>query len=186
MSMLFSCSLYYLSFFPLWLAVLFVDLKSYIENEYGRLTEIVSMICILTFGIISLIILIIVMRTNGKEGSMRQELKSVREEKAITAEYLLSYVLPLFAFDFSVWNEVVLFLIFFLTFGFLCIRHHYFSVNIILEIANYRFYKCELLNEDDIVTECIVISRRNLMGYISENIYVRALNNEYFLDMNIN
>lgn len=41
----------------------------------------------------------------------------------ITAEYLLSYILPLFAFDFTKWDEVVKFLIFFLTFSYLCIRH---------------------------------------------------------------
>lgn len=58
------------------------------------------------------------------------------------AEYLLSYILPLFAFDFTVWNGVVLFLIFFTILGFLCIKHNYFSVNIILEMAEFRFYNC--------------------------------------------
>mgnify|MGYP000320977530 FL=1 len=60
----------------------------------------------------------------------------------ITAEYLLSYILPLFAFDFTKWDEVVKFLIFFLTFGYLCIKHNSFSVNIVLELLGYKMYDC--------------------------------------------
>lgn len=101
----------------------------------------------------------------------------------MTAEYLLSYILPLFAFDFTVWNGVVLFLIFFTTLGFLCIKHNYFSVNIILEIAEFRFYNCILKNEDGIESEQIIISRRRLTGCIGEELYLKALNNEYKLDI---
>lgn len=120
----------------------------------------------------------------GRAGRSEYNLKSVKEEKTITAEYLLSYILPLFAFDFTLWNEVVLFLIFFITFGFLCIRHNYFSVNIILELANFRFYQCELENEDGVVIEKRIISHRKLNGFKGENILVKSLNNEYMLDGN--
>lgn len=183
MSKLFSFSLYYISFAPLWISVLFIDVKSCIENRTDLWTEKISIGCILIFALICLIILMVELCTKDKEGTIPQKLKKANEEKTITAEYLLSYILPLFAFDFTVWNEVLLFLIFFATLGFLCIRHNYFSVNIVLELANFRFYTCTLKNEDGVETEQSVISHRKLTGYIGDVIYLKSLNNEYKLDI---
>ena len=107
----------------------------------------------------------------------------VKEEKTIATEYLLSYILPLFAFDFTLWNEVILFLIFFLTIGFLCINHNHFSVNIILELLRYKFYICTLKNDDGLEIEHAIISRRDLTGNVNEEIYLKSLNDEYKLDV---
>ena len=112
-----------------------------------------------------------------------QTLKRVKEEKTITAEYLLSYILPLFAFDFTLWSDVILFLIFFFSHGFLCIKHNHFSVNIVLELMGFGFYICVFKNEDGIEMEQLIISRRRLMGCIGEAIYLKPLNNEYRLDI---
>lgn len=121
--------------------------------------------------------------TNSKGGAFPQKLLVAKEEKTISAEYLLSYILPLFAFDFTQWSQVVLFLIFFITLGFLCIKHNYFSVNIILELVNFKFYKCTLENEDEKKTEQIVLSHRKLNGCIGDTIYLKSLNNECKLDI---
>lgn len=183
MSKLFSFSLYYISFAPLWLSILFIDIKSYVENSNNLWTEKISIVCIIICTLICLIVLSIELRSNGKESTIPEILKQAKEEKTITAEYLLSYILPLFAFDFTAWNGVVLFLIFFITLGFLCIKHNYFSVNIVLEIAKFRFYNCILKNEDGIETEQIIISRRRLTGCIGEELYLKFLNNEYKFDI---
>ena len=183
MSKLFSFSLYFISFAPLWLSVLFIDLKSCIENNPNLWTEKISIGCILIVTLICLFILRIELCTSGKEGTVSQTLKRAKEEKTITAEYLLSYILPLFAFDFTIWNEVILFLIFFITLGFLCIRHNYFSANVILELANFRFYTCIFQNEDDVEIEQTIISQIKLTGYIGETVYLKSLNNEYKLDV---
>ena len=45
-------------------------------------------------------------------------------------------------------------------------KTNYFSVNIILEMAEFRFYNCILKNEDGIESEHIIISRRRLTGCI--------------------
>ena len=73
---------------------------------------------------------------NKKETINREEyiLVSASDEKFITAEFLMTYVLPLFAFDFTKWDGVVLFLFFFLIFGVLVHRHKYFCTNIYLEL----------------------------------------------------
>ena len=106
-----------------------------------------------------------------------------KEEKTITAEYLLSYILPLFAFDFTVWDEVILFLVFFSVFAFLSIRHNHFSVNILLELMHYRFYSCKLENEDGISISKIVICQDILSARIGGIISARSINNEYFVKL---
>ena len=110
-------------------------------------------------------------------------IKSVLEDKTITTEYLLSYILPLFAFDFTQWSQVVLFLIFFITLGYLCIRHNYFSVNMVLELLNYKIYSCGLENEDGVSVEYKVISHRTLNPCIGESIFLKSINNETKFDI---
>lgn len=187
MSKIFSLSLYHISFAPLWISILFIDIKSCIENTSNLWTEYISIVCILFSCFIALIVSLVSlvkMYTGGKEGTTQQTLMSATEDKTITAEYLLSYILPLFAFDFTQWSQVILFLIFYLTLGFLCVHHNYFSVNIILDIANFRFYKCKSKNEDGQVLEQKIISRRQLTGHVGETIYLKSINNEYKLDIN--
>lgn len=181
MSILFSVSLFYLSFIPLWISVSFIDIKSIIENTYGCCTEIISLACIIIGAIISCIIAYRELSIKNNSGTSKYEIINVQEEKTITAEFLLSYILPLFAFDFTKWDEVVLFLIFFFALAYLCIKHKYFSVNIALEIVGYRFYNCDLLNEDNVKITLLIISHWQLNDRLGENITLKPINNEYQL-----
>lgn len=183
MSKLFFFSLYFTSFTPLWLSVLFIDIKSCIENSQSTVIEFYSIIVILIIWLISILIIKMVLFSKYEEGTTRFILNSVKEEKSIASEYLLSYILPLFAFDFTKWDSVILFLIFFVTLAFLCIRHNYFSVNIVLEILKYQVYTCEIENDDQISITTSIISRKNLMAKKGEEIRLKALNNEYKLDV---
>lgn len=183
MSKFLSFSLYYTSFTPLWLSIIFIDIKSCIENTHSITTEKYSIIVILVLLLITLVHLAINLSTDSKEGTTGVYLNSIKEEKAITSEYLLSYILPLFAFDFTKWDSVVLFLIFFLILGYLCIRHSYFSVNIILEICNYNVYSCNVIDEDKVIYDTIILSHRNLKSIKGEKIFLKSLNNEYKLDV---
>ena len=110
-------------------------------------------------------------------------IKNASEDKTITSEYLLSYILPLFAFDFTKWDQVVLFLVFYLTLGYLCIRHNHFSVNVWLEILNYKMFTCELENEDNTIVQRKIISQRTLNSHKGEYVYLKSLNNEIKLDI---
>lgn len=183
MSKIFSLSLYHTSFAPLWISILFIDIKSCMENTSNLWTEYISIGCILISCLIALIVLMVALCTGGKEGTTPQTLVSATEEKTITAEYLLSYILPLFAFDFTQWSQIVLFLIFYLTLGFLCVRHNYFSINIVLEITNFRFYICRVENEDGQIMEQRIISHRRLNGCVGKTLYLKSINNEYKLDI---
>lgn len=183
MSKLVSSCLYFTSFFPLWISILFIDIKSLFENTENLWTERISISVILIAGLISLVVLPFAFATNSKEGSTKFMIKDAVDDKTITSEYLLSYILPLLAFDFTKWDQVVLFLVFFATLGFLCISHNRFSVNILLEMLNYKIYTCELEDEDRNAVQRKIISHRTLNTLQGEYIYLKSLNNEIKLDI---
>jgi hypothetical protein len=178
MSKLVSSCLYFTSFLPLWISILFIDIKSLFENTENLWTEIISISIILLAFFVSIVVVFFVLFRSSKEGSTKIVIKDVIEDKTITSEYLLSYILPLFAFDFAKWDQVVLFLVFFITLGFLCIRYNHFSVNIWLEILGFKIFTCELENEDKIIIQSKIISRRTLNLHKGECIYLKSLNNE--------
>ena len=183
MSILSSLSMFYLSFTPLWLSILFIDIKSIHEGGPNLVTEKYSILVILLVGIASLIILMLSFDRKSRDGVQSYSIESVEEEKTITTEYLLSYILPLFAFDFTHWDQVVLFLIFFSVLAFLCVRHNHFSVNVLLGLMRYRFYRCTLKNEDGIVIAKTIISKERLTNHKYDNINIRPINNEYSSDL---
>ena len=183
MSFVASFSMFYLSFFPLWVSVLFIDIKSIVEKQADIATEQYSILVILVLSIISLTILMLSFNKKNRNGAQEYTIDDVEEEKTITAEYLLSYILPLFAFDFTVWHQVVLFLIFFFMLAFLCIRHNFFSVNVLLELFGYRFYRCKLQNEDGVCISKVIISNERLLNRKTEKIIIHPINNEYATDI---
>ena len=182
MSIFVSFSMYFLSFVPLWITVLFIDIKSLIEGGGDKWTEIISISGILLGVLTSLIILFVKFFVADDEKYVLT-IQEAKESKTITAEFLLSYILPLFAFDFTQWAEVVKFLIFFLIFGYLCILHNNFSVNIVLEFMHYKMYECRLMNADGKEVERTVISKDILSTRKGQDIQGKILNNEYYLDL---
>ena len=140
MSLILSFCIFYLSFTPLWISVVFVDIMSIVKCSPTIWTEKISIVLILIVFILSMLFLYFGLKGRNGDNVEKYTLKSAYEEKSITVEYLLSYILPLFAFDFTTWEGVALFAIFFATLGFLCIKHSFFCVNIVLELFNYSFY----------------------------------------------
>lgn len=54
---------------------------------------------------------------SSQVGGVKCELKGAKEEKLVIAEFLATYILLLFAFDFTLWEGMTLFLFFFIVFG---------------------------------------------------------------------
>lgn len=183
MSTIASLCLFYLSFTPLWISILFIDIKSIVDGAPAIKTEQYSILAILAFFIIALFVVMLCFNKKRTDGVQAFFIESATEEKAITAEFLLSYVLPLFAFDFTVWHQVVLFLFFYAVLTFLCVRHSYFSVNVFLEIIGYRFYRCELKSGDNRTVSKIVVTKEKLNGRKDERIRLFPINNEYSSDL---
>lgn len=180
MSLILSIALYILSFTPLWLTVLFEDVISIIDggNIY---TEIISIVCMAVGVLSSVLVVHYQFKYANNRAPEVYTLEEVKECKTITAEFLLSYILPLFAFEFTQWKGVAEFLIFFLVLGYLCVRHNYFSVNIILEIMHYTMYECTLSNSDGKKIKRIVLCRGELKVSKGKELRTYPINNDIVL-----
>lgn len=174
---------YFTSFLPLWVSILFIDLKSCIEQSENLWAEKISICLILFMSVLSMTCLHCFLKGNSKEGSSKVRLNEAIEDKKITSEYLLSYILPLFSFDFTKWDQIILFLIFFLTLSFLCIRHNYFNTNILMEILGYKIYICIVEDENGTLAQRKIITKRSLSIYKGDYVYLKSLNNEIKLDI---
>lgn len=180
MSKFFAFNMFFLSFSPLWVSILFVDLKSiFIDKNESIITEIILIALIILLWLISFIVLCSHLHKTNNINSEYYTIKEAREGKTITSDFFLSYILPLFAFEFTQWDGVVEFLIFFCVLAFLCIRHNHFSVNIVLELMNYKMYECVLQNSDDQEIERIVISKESLTVCKGKGITVKHINNDF-------
>lgn len=179
--MIFQWSMYYLSFTPLWVSVIFIEIMSLWHGAEYKGTEIVSLVLIPVVFIVA----IIMMRRGlkpTKTGAVKYELEEAVEEKLVTAEFLATFIIPLFAFDFTTWEGMALFGFFFLVFGWLCVHHNYFCTNIMLDAFKYRIYECKLVDGQEVEIERKIISKRNLKLCQDTYIFAKGLNNDYGFD----
>ena len=70
-----------------------------------------------------------------------------------------------------------------MTLGFLFLRHNYYCVNIVLELAGYRSYQCSVKGYDGKEFQKIIISRQHLNSLKGNAIFVAMLNNDFGLDV---
>jgi len=181
---LFPFALFMLSFLPLWISIIFICTKSILIDKSSNLyTEILCIAFIIIFFILSLFIVFNQLKVQYRNKSNKLILTEYKEEKAISSEYLLSNILPLFAFDFTSWSSVVLFLIFFITLGYLYTKHRYLTTNIMLIFANYRIYQCSFEDNYKVKVEHYLISKRQLYNQKGCDIYIVMLNNELAMDV---
>lgn len=160
--------------------MLFIEIKSIVENNSDIYTEIIAITAIVIVNIIAVLNILVWLNKAEKISTEDWVIEDVKEEKAISAEYLLSYILPLFTFDFTRWDSVVLFLIFFLTLLIICVRHNHLTTNILLDAMRYTTYSCVMKKEDGVSKHHkMVISKENLSLYKGRIIHVNNINNEY-------
>lgn len=181
MNIIFLPSLFFLSFFPLWISVAFIDVMNIMGSDVNLWTEKIS-VGLIAFGVL-ISALTVIRQTRQKANYIRPTIEKASKQKTVTAEYLLSYILPLFVFDFTKWKQVVLFLVFFGTLAFLCLKHHYVYANIVLEICGYTCYDCTMKNSDGSTFETVVISSNELTGMLHHRINYVSLGGGYGLDI---
>jgi hypothetical protein len=169
-------SLWFLNLLPLWIVVVFRDVRSILADSGNVGAEWCGIIggalgLLFSFGFVCWCLYI-----KGNESD--STLKSAIEMKALTAESLLMYVFPMVAFDFCRWEGLLEFLVFFIIVAVLCVRQRIITGNVVLVLLGFRFYRCELDN----FQEFIVITRDNLAGEEGKAIsYISLSNNEVVL-----
>lgn len=189
------------SLIPLWLAIVFIDCWEMVDGSIKKwnsnistvenlsicastyLLQIISITIIIFVVVVSLICINRFLRSRADGKNNYATLKSAKKESKLTTEYLLSYILPLIAFDFGNLRDVILFLGFFAILAFLCIKNNNLYTNIYLELRKYKIYTCDIavtvMDKENIYTECFVLSKQNLTQCVGENLNMWEFENRH-------
>lgn len=190
----FRWDMFVTSFIPLWISIIILDiwdLADYAITSYPKagnsLEKLLSFIYDNTIQIASIIVILIVVvlgvsginkflrdRRNSQQNPTGTILKAKKANK-LSSEFLLAYILPLIAFDFSDLKSITLFLTYFAIFAFLCIRNNNIYTNIMLEFKKYRIYSCDIQrpmlgNSTIIYYDSLIISEEDLTSLENKKI----------------
>lgn len=182
----FKWDMFVTSFIPLWLSIVVLDVWNIIslalakwETKINLVENIKNVVCKSCVQVISIAVIIILVLYSiaGINSFLKKKLavknnhpmgrvkKAIKANK-LSSEFLLAYILPMIAFDFSDPQKLVLFLIYFLVLAYLCIRNNNIYTNILLEFKGYRIYTCDfecmVANEKYVYHDSIVISKTDL------------------------
>lgn len=184
MNKFFKISMFITSFIPLWASVVFLDILSLQDKSQFHTTEIIGLVIMGIMLLFSIVIIIISINHVSPTDFQNYTIVEVSQEKGVTSEFLLSYILPLFVFKFTEWTGIIQFLIYYLILMFLCVRNNNVYANLILELGRYKFYSCTLKwkpEKKSLPIQAIVISRENLCAAKNNTVRVAALNKPFFI-----
>ena len=150
--------------------------------------EIITVILLVGYTVFSMIYISRIISVQEKSTNKEQG-RIVRAKRAnkLSAEFLLAYILPMIAFDFSSMNNIVLFLIYFAVLSFLCVRNSNVYTNIFLELKGYKMYECDIerrvMNRTITDIDCLVISKNSLIQAIPRNLQYFDFENYIYIDI---
>ena len=204
-------ALFITSFFPLWVSIFFINFWSVITFVLPKLKNRISLemitwnnflvlffekwlelsfsIFILFLFIYSAIILNNFIKRNSKStNNSNGQIKKVTRAFNLSSDFLLAYILPMVAFDFSNLKDVILFVTLFLTLAFLCIRNENIYTNLFLEFLGYQMFyidlKEDINDESSIVRENILfLSKEDLRLRINGEITYYQINNFIYINL---
>lgn len=104
----------FLSYFPLWIILIIEDIVEIIQGNRHVLTKWVSIVSIIVISFFCLYKIISYLRGNKNKNGNKIHILEVEEDKNISIEFFLSYILPLYIFNFQNWLGMVEFIVFFL------------------------------------------------------------------------
>lgn len=188
----FRWDMFFTSFLPLWISIIISNIGTIVCKgiSFAAKTELLPLsprqildACIQFLYIVkieAILVIILAIYTcisiHHINGVIRREqhsnnkskgtIQRARRANKLTAEFLLAYILPMLAFDFSSLKSIVLFLIYFAVLSFLCVRNSNVYTNVFLELKGYRMYDCDIecivMNNPHLYTDCLIISTKNL------------------------
>ena len=163
MDIKFKWNMFITSFTPLWVSIIVSDIWSIVQSsinnwqyDYNLLQNIMNIckanrVCIFVILVIGMLLMISITAINiflkdkcNNSQPPKLKIKKVSRANKLSSEFLLAYILPMIAFDFTEIKSVALFIIYFGMLAFLCIRNSNVYTNIWLEIKGYRMYSCDL------------------------------------------
>lgn len=206
MDIKFKWNMFITSFTPLWVSIIVSDIWSIVQSsinnwqyDYNLLQNIMNIckanrVCIFVILVIGMLLLISITAINiflkdkcNNSQPPKLKIKKVSRANKLSSEFLLAYILPMIAFDFTEIKSVVLFIIYFGMLAFLCIRNSNVYTNIWLEIKGYRMYSCDLelykMGKAHVYKDCLVISKNNLTVQIENEIKYWDFDNYIYIDL---
>ena len=181
------------SFIPLWISIIIIygyNLINYIINcnlPYKNLMEYLSNLFfnnIIEFIGILILIIVSFNSIHGINKFLREQKNSRNKQsgkllktkkiKTLSSDFLLAYILPMTAFDFSSVRDIILFIVYFTLLAWICLRNNNIYTNILLEIKGYKMYECDIqctvLNQATTYSDSLVISQKDLTMQINNNV----------------
>ena len=202
----FKWNMFITSFIPLWLSIIVADVWSIIESgienwstDIGTLNNLFE-VCISNWVSLLVTLLVFVLMITSivsiniflKDKCANIQAPRIKIKKAIRAnklssEFLLAYILPMIAFDFTDIRSVILFMIYFAMLAFLCIRNSNVYTNVWLEFKGYRMFMCDLetkkMGRSHTYTDCLVISKNNLTTKLENDMEYWDFDNYIYIDL---
>lgn len=202
----FKWHLFFTSFIPLWISIIIINIWKSIEWLINKVNEklsfgdnlvkflqsnYLSVVLILVITILLLISIISLNKflKNKKEERNKPACKILEAKHGsnLTADFILSYILPMVAFNFTHLLDVILFLIYFSVLAFVCIRNNNVYINFLFEVKGYRMYYCKLqcirANTNIEYSDCLVISKKHLDSEINRSIDYWDFENKIYIDI---
>lgn len=211
----FKWHMFFTSFLPLWISIIMCDIWSLAEDSYmtfvslkeasavfqhtseliknfllEHMIEVGPVVTLVTYSIICMRHINKVIR--NQEGTTNKpvgKITKAHRANKLTAEFLLAYILPMIAFDYSTWKGIVLFLVYFCVLSFLCIRNNNVYTNIFFELKGYKMYECDIecriLDKTSKHTNCLVISKHNLTQALPRKIQYFDFDNYIYIETGV-
>ena len=152
----FKWDMFVTSFIPLWVSVIVVDIWDFVlivsDKWDGKVRFTKNLVAILSTGYIQVISVIAIAfvvlcsigginaflkKIDASENNPKATVLKATKANKLSSEFLLAYILPMIAFDFSDPQNLSLFLIYFAVLSYLCIRNNNIYTNIFLEFKGY-------------------------------------------------
>ena len=211
----FKWHMFFTSFLPLWLSIVICDIWSLVEDGrkavtsleefptsiqqivemvkeflFGHLIEVVSVLILVVYSIVCIWHINKIIRDQeASKNKLEGSVKVARRANKLSAEFLLAYILPMIAFDYSTWKGIVLFLIYFSVLSFLCVRNNNVYTNIFFELKGYKMYECDIeckiLDKTFEYTDCLVMSKQNLVQALPRKINYFDFDNYIYIEIGV-
>lgn len=202
----FKLNMFITSFIPLWLTIMIADIWSVIESGsenwlievdiFNNMVKICKLNWFSVFVVMIILALMLIsaisinrfLRDKCSNNAPPQiKIKRAIRANKLSSEFLLAYILPMIAFDFTEIKSVVLFGIYFAMLAFLCIRNSNVYTNIWLEFKGYKMFLCDLeanrMGRKHLYTDCLVISKNNLTVEIDNDMKYWDFDNYIYIDL---
>ena len=202
----FKWDMFVTSFLPLWISIFVINIwnicANALDNWNGKISVCANVIDVLVNNVTEFVVLVFIciIAINGmcsisnflkrqNATNNKQTAKIIRAKKAnkLSAEFLLTYILPMIAFDFSKLQDITLFVIYFIVLAILCVRNNNVYTNIYLEFKGYKMYECDMecaiLNKKHVYTDSLVISSKDLTVEIGNSIKYWDFENYIYINL---